>query len=173
MSECDFRVCLLGLSLALAGSCVAQASIISGPPSAARATVIYDASNGDVRLDPNGNTMTGFDLWDSAGNFFVGLAIFPPGFALTANDATEKFCLVPLTRQTTSPAWDLGNIAPARLTEAQLVESLNHQAGDSVWYKAGGGSFNYNSQYVPEPDSTLLLMAAALLLLTQRRRGSR
>ena len=152
-----------------AGS-LAPMSVISGSPSAARATLIYDATTGDVKIDPNGNTMTGFDLWDSAGNFFVGSAAFPPGGAFMTDDLTEKFwsCFNPPNYLVA--VWDLGNVAPAGLTEAQFMAALNHAAGDSVWYKAGGGSFNYNMQYVPEPSALILLATAMCGLLTRSRR---
>jgi hypothetical protein len=146
--------------------------VISGPPAAGRATLIYDPATGDVKIDPNGNVMTGFDLYDSAGNFFVGAAAMPPGAAFITNDATEKFwsCFNPPNYLVAT--WDLGNIAPAGLTEAQFKAALNNAAGDTVWFKAGGGAFDYNLSYVPEPSSFVLLAVGALGLagvLARRR----
>jgi hypothetical protein len=157
---------LIGLSVCLlAFACAtpqAQATLVSGAPSAARATVIYDPATGDVKIDPNGNTMTGFDLYDSAGNFFTGNASFPPGGAFTTDDATEKFwsCFTPANYLVAT--WDLGNIAPTGLTEAQFMSPLNNAAGDSIWFKSGGGSFDYNMRYVPEPSSIALLAVGGL-----------
>jgi autotransporter-associated beta strand protein len=145
-------------------------SVISGLPSAARATLIYDPATGDLKIDPNGNTMTGFDLWDSAANFFVANAAFPPGGAFTTDDATEKFwsCFNPPNYL--NAVWDLGDVAPAGLTEAQFTAALNNAAGDSVWYKSGGGTFDYNVNVVPEPSALALLAVGALSLLTRYRR---
>ena len=72
-----------------------------------------------MKLDPNGNTMTGFRLLDSGGNFFVNpppLTVFPPGGAFTTDTATEKFwsCFNPPNYLTS--VVDLGDIAPAGLT---------------------------------------------------------
>jgi autotransporter-associated beta strand protein len=149
------------------------ALVISGTFSAGRATIIYDATTGDVKIDPNGNTMTGFDLWDSAGNFFVGNATFPAGGTFTTDDATEKFwgCFTPANYLTAE--FDLGNIAPSGLSEADFLAALNNAASDTVWYKSGGGTYDFNSQYVPEPSSFLLLAAGAavgLLAAARRRR---
>jgi hypothetical protein len=146
--------------------------VIGGLPSAGRATLIYDAASGDVKLDPNGNTMTGFRLLDGAGSFFVGSAIFPPGGAFTTDTAAEKFwgCFNPPNYLTSE--WDLGDIAPAGLTEVQFEAGLNNLSGDSVWTKAGGGSFDYNFSSVPEPSSMVLLAVGLGLLglLVRRRR---
>jgi autotransporter-associated beta strand protein len=139
--------------------------VISGPPSAGRATLIYDATTGDVKIDPNGNTMTGFDLWDSAGNFFIAGANMPPGGAFVTNDATEKFWSSFNPPNYLVALWDLGNIAPAGLTEAQFKAALNNAPGDTVWYKAGGGAFDYNVSYVPEPSSLAMAAAGALAFL--------
>jgi hypothetical protein len=46
---------------------------------------------GDVKIDPNGNTMTGLRLKDSAGFFFVAPAVLPPGGAFVTNSPAGKF----------------------------------------------------------------------------------
>jgi fibronectin-binding autotransporter adhesin len=142
--------------------------VILGPPSATRATLIYDAMSGDVKIDPNGNTMTGLRLKDSAANFFVGTASFPPGGAFTTDSAAEKFWSSFNPPNYLVATWDLGNICPAGLTEAQFAAALNNASGDSVWTKAGGGSFDYNVSYLPEPASLALLALGGLALIRRR-----
>jgi hypothetical protein len=149
---------------------LSPASIISGPPSAARATVIYDPASGDVKIDPNGNTMTSFRLKDSVANFFVANAAFPPGGAFTTDTAAQKFWSTFTPASYLVATWDLGNVAPTGLTEAQFTAALNNAAADSVWTLAGGGSFDYNITYVPEPGVVALTTMLGLGFLARRRR---
>ncbi len=139
--------------------------VVSGPPSSLLATVIYNPASGDVKIDPNGNTMSGFRLRDSAGNFFVAGAAFPAGGAFTTDTAAEKFWSTFSSSSYLTSVFDLGDIAPSGLTDAQFMADMNNLSGDSVWTKAGGGSFNYNftSVSVPEP-ATLALFGTGCLM---------
>lgn len=66
--------------------------------------------------------------------------------------------------------WDLGVIAPPGLREAQFMSALNNLAGDSVWTRAGGGSADFNLDYVPEPATLALLAVGRLAMIRRRRR---
>ena len=49
---------------------------------------------------------------------------------------------------------------------------MSNLSGDSVWTKAGGGSYDYNFTSVPEPSSFALVAAGALIgmgVLARRR----
>jgi hypothetical protein len=144
--------------------------VVGGPPSSLLATIIYNSANGDVKIDPNGNTMTGFRLRDSAGSFFVASAVFPPGGAFTTDTAAEKFWSTFSSGSYLTSVFDLGDIAPSGLTDAQFLADMNNLSGDSVWTKAGGGSFNYNFTSVPEPATLALLLLGGVGLARGRLR---
>jgi hypothetical protein len=106
--------------------------------------------------------MTSFRLKDSAANFFVANAAFPPGGAFITDTAAQKFWSTFTPASYLVSLWDLGNIAPAGLTEAAFTGAMNNAAADSVWTKAGGGTFDYNITYVPEPSTFALLGVCAI-----------
>ena len=106
--------------------------------------------------------MTGFRLLDSAGNFFVASAAFPAGGAFTTDTAAEKFWSTFSSSSYLTSVFDLGDIAPAGLTDAAFLAAMNNLSGDSVWTKAGGGSFDYNFVSVPEPSSLILGLLGVL-----------
>jgi hypothetical protein len=147
-------------------------SVITGAHSAARATIIYDPSSGNVKLDPNGNTMTSFRLWDSSAAFFVASPVFPAGGAFTTDTAAQKFWSTFAAASYLVAVHDLGNIAPTGLSEAAFVAALNNAAGDTVWTAAAGGTFDYNITYVPEPSASLVLLLGGAMLARRRRRAA-
>jgi hypothetical protein len=143
--------------------------VIGGTPSSLRATIIYNPTSGDVEINPNGNTMTGFRLLDSAGNFFVASAVFPPGGAFTTDTAAQKFWSTFSPSSYLISTFDLGDIAPIGLTDTQFLADMNNLSGDSVWTAAGGGSFDYNFTSVPEPATMTMLLLGGLAVLARRK----
>lgn len=148
---------------------VAPALVVGGTPSPTRATVIYNPTTGDVTIDPNGNTMSGFRLFDSAGSFFVASATFPPGGAFTTDTAAQKFWSTFSSSSYLTSPFDLGDIAPSGLTDTQFMADMNNVSTDSVWTAAGGGSFNYNYSSVPEPATMSLLIMGGMAVLARKR----
>jgi fibronectin-binding autotransporter adhesin len=144
--------------------------VVGGSPSSSRATIIYNPVTGDVEIDPNGNTMTGFRLLDSAGSFFGASAAFPPGGAFTTDTGMEKFWSTFSSSSYLTSVFDLGLIAPTGLTDAQFEAALNNLSGDSVWTAAGGGSFDYNFSSTPEPATMTLLILGGFGVYASRKR---
>src|SRR4029453_6005858 len=101
----------------------------------------HDPSNGNVKINPNGFNVSGFNLQDAladATSVFAGSSApsFPPGaFSTTDTDVKVAWATV---NQNFNPIQDLGNIALPGLNAATLLAELSGLAGaqDETYYTA-------------------------------------
>ncbi len=164
-------VITLGISVAtlLLTGAPGQASIVLGPPSAERATLIYDPTTGDMQIDPNGNKVRGFSL-KSAAPFFVAEAALPPNASSVVNtDSLKWWCLPDMYWGAGfGTVWDYGNIAPSGLSQDAFLAALNN--GNTYWLPATSPSASdYNLAFVPEPTSLLGMCVFGAIVMGRRR----
>jgi hypothetical protein len=161
-----------------------QGAVIIGTPITSRATLIYNAGTGDLKIDPNGNTIRSFDLYShvvptpsSPGDTFFNdtVTAFPGVAMITTDNYYEKFWLANSSTYYITKVVDLGNICPTGLTETQFATVLSYSdvTFDTHWGKPGGGTYDFNLTYVPaatpEPSSLGLMALGGLALIRRRK----
>ena len=141
----------------------------SGVQNDAQTSIRYDAATGEVSVDaPLGRELTSINI-DSAAGVFTGDPAQNLGGSFD-NDADNN--VFKATFGASFGSLSFGNVAPAGLSEAFLVDDLS-----IVGSLAGGGDLgDVDLIYVPEPSSGLLLTMALLSMagcLGRHRRRDR
>jgi hypothetical protein len=158
---------------------VTSANLIG--PFPGNAQLIYDPSNGNVKIDANGSPVSGFNLEDvlaDGRDVFAGAQSpnFPPG-GLSTTDTDTKVSWATVSERFDGIV-DLGNIALPNLPIADLLAQLSGPPGqpNETYYTVAGvlGRQNFDvALFVPEPATIGMLGLAGVGLIGRRTRNRR
>jgi len=152
-----------------------SANLVGAFPTNAK--LLYNNTTGDIKIDPFGFNVSGFNLQDNladATNVFAGSAAptFPTG-GLSTTDSDTKVAWATTSSFITTTV-DLGNIAVTGLTAADLILQLNNVAAplttNDTFYTAQGIIGRQSLDIVPEPATLGLAAIAGLGLFARRSR---
>lgn len=162
----DGRTTSADIQLILAGNTYNQgtyAATAATPASAISAlSVVYDPANGNITLRSDGSTINGFILTSADGILTGSAANLPAGGFFSVDEDQE----ISTSFVSISSDLDLGNVAPAGLTQAAVAQDL------TLTYTVEGvaGIFTGELTLAPEPGVVGLMAIGGVGLLGRRRR---